>query len=79
LPVIAAFHATPAGFAHAEYAVPVSVFGDAAQVDLSGLNAPVSGIRLGYYPQFEVFALRPTQSADANGNVFGWELICEEV
>ncbi|MDR1889678.1 MAG: hypothetical protein LBQ81_09925 [Zoogloeaceae bacterium] len=62
---------------HQELALPVSVADDIATVDLSGI--PDAEVRVSYYPEFEVWAFRPTQSADLNGAIFGWELVCEEV
>jgi hypothetical protein len=67
---------------HGEMAAPVTVniSTHLATIDQSGVNAAeITGSRIGYYPQFEVIALRPTQQADVNGAIFGWELICEEI
>jgi hypothetical protein len=67
---------------HSESRVPVTVniSTNLATVDLSGLPPEsITGCRIGYYPQFQVIALRPSQQVDANGAVFSWELVCEEV
>jgi hypothetical protein len=69
---------------HSEIIAPVTVTvgqdADVATLDLTGLNPDeITGGRIGYFPEFEVIALRPSQQADMNGVVFGWELVCEEV